>query len=201
MDPMKSVRVFAVLLVAALALAACAKPPEAAIGQAREALKAAETAGAAKYAPEAWNRAKQSEAALDAELLGQSGKFALLRGYKKAAALAEELAASATQATADAVRKTGELRTELSGAISELRSLLQTARNRLASIPATARVDRAALRARLNGAADRIEQAQSALEGGRFDEALSGTADAREGLRGVLRTLEAAAPPPPSKKR
>ena len=97
-----------VLLVAVLAFAACAKPPEAAIGQAREALTAAETAGAPKYAPEAWNRAKQTEAALDAELLGQNGKFALLRGYKKAAGLAEELAAAAAQATGDAVRRTGD---------------------------------------------------------------------------------------------
>ena len=198
---MKHVRLFAVLLVFFVALAACGKLPEAPIEQARQALQTADTAGAPKYAAEAWNRAKQAESALEAELEAQSGKFSLFRGYKKAAALAEELAAAAEQAGAEAARKTAALRTELAGAISELRSLLQTARGRLAAIPATVRLDRAALRARLNAAAERIDQAQRSLEAGSFDQALSDSGEARDGLRAVLRALEAAAPQPPSKKR
>jgi len=198
---MKHVRLFAVLLAATLVVAACAKPPEEVIDQARQALRSAEGAGAATYAPESWNRAKQAEAALETELEAQGGRLALLRGYKKAAALAEELAAAATQAAAEATRKTADLRTELTGAMSELRSLLQTARNRLASIPTTVRIDRTGLRARLNAAAERIDQAQRSLDAGRFDEALSGSAEARESVRAVLRTIEAAAPSPPSRKR
>ena len=201
MEEMKHLRLFVLLLAGVLVLGACAKPPETEIGEAREALQNAESAGAPKYAPEAWRRAQQAEAELDAELVAQDGRFSLLRSYGKAKALAEELAEAAAQAAVEATRRTGELRTELTGAISELRSLLQAAHTRLATLPATVRVDRAGLRARLNAAADRIEQAQRALESGRFDDSLSETAEAREGLRGVLRTLEAAAPPPPARKR
>jgi hypothetical protein len=198
---MKRIFLLVLLIVAVLLVTACGKQPEAQIQESREAYRAAEEAGAPKYAPEAWNRASQTMEALDAELEAQSGKFSLFRSYRKAAGLAEQLATAAKEAGAETVRKTAELRNELSGTITELRSLLQSARTRLASLPRGAAVDAAALRARLSSAGERIDQAQRSLDAGRFDEAMARAGDAREGIRTVLRAVETAAPPAPSRKR
>jgi hypothetical protein len=198
---MKRIVFLVLLIVAVLLVTACGKPPETQIQESREAYRAAEEAGAPKYAAEAWNRARQAMEALDAELEAQNGKFSLFRSYRKAAELAEQLATAAKEAGAETTRRTSELRNELSGMIADLKSLLQTARTRLASLPRGAAVDAAALRARLSSAGERIDQAQRSLDAGRYDEAMARAGDARETIRTVLRAVDSAAPPAPSKKR
>jgi len=198
---MKRLAFIGLLVVAALAIAACGKPPEARIQESQDALRTAEQAGAPKYAPEAWTRALEARQALDAELEAQNGKLGLFRNYNKAGRLAEQLAEAASEAAAAATRRTAELRTELSGTIGELRSLLQSARSRLAALPRTAAVNVAALRARLSSANERIDQAQRALDGSIYDEAMARSSEARDLIREVLRSVETVTPKTPSKKR
>jgi chromosome segregation ATPase len=198
---MKRLAFIGLIVVVALLAAACGKPPEAQIQEARNALQVAEQAGAPKYAPEAWTRALESRQALDAELEAQNGKIGLFRNYNKVGKLADQLAQAAGEAASAATRKTAELRTELTGTISELRNLLQTTRSRLSALPRTARVDITALRGRLNAAGERIDQAQRSLDGSGYDEAMARASEARDMIRAVLRSIETASPQTPSKKR
>lgn len=198
---MKRISLFTLGAAALLVVVSCAKPPESDIQQAREAVQVAQDAGAPTYATDSWNRTREAEDALEAELEAQGGKFSLFRSYRKAAELAQELAAAARQAGTEATRRTAEMRSDLTATIAELRGLLQTARNRLAAVPATVRLDRAGLQARLRSAAERIDRAQRDLEAGGFDAAMAATAEARESLRTVLRTIDTAVPPAPTRKR
>ena len=70
-----------------------------------------------------------------------------------------------------------------------------------ASGRSASRLDVAALRARLGSAGERIDQAQRSLDAGRFDEAMARAGEARDAIRVVLRAMETAAPPAPSRKR
>jgi hypothetical protein len=198
---MKRLAFLGLLVVAALLMAACGKPPEAQIQESRDALRLAEQAGAPKYAPEAWTKALEARQALDAELESQNGKLSLFRNYNKAGRLAAQLSEAAGEAAAAATRRTVELRTELSATIGELRNLLQTARSRVAALPRTAAVSIAGLRARLSSAGERIDQAQRSLDGSSYDEAMARTSEARDLIREVLRSVESATPQAPSKKR
>jgi hypothetical protein len=72
------------LVLAMIGLAACAKPPQATIDQAKAALDAAGQSEAATYAAQAWDTAQQSMNAANAEIEAQAQKFALFRSYKKA---------------------------------------------------------------------------------------------------------------------
>ena len=87
-----------VLLVAAVLVVGCAKPPQQEIDAAKAALAAAEQAEAPKYAAEAWDKAQQGMNAVNAELEAQNAKFALFRSYTKA----KQLIADATNAAAAA---------------------------------------------------------------------------------------------------
>jgi len=92
------------LMFAVAGLAACAKPPQAAIDQAKAAIKAAGEAEAPAYATDAWETAQKSMNAATAEIEAQNAKFALTRSYKKAEALlatAEQDATAAEQAAVE----------------------------------------------------------------------------------------------------
>ena len=67
------------VLVAAVMIVGCAKPPQSDLDGAKAALAAAEQAEAPKYAPEAWDKAQQAMNAVNAELEAQNAKFALFR--------------------------------------------------------------------------------------------------------------------------
>ena len=95
---MKRLAFLGLLVVAALLMAACGKPPEAQIQESRDALRLAEQAGAPKYAPEAWTKALEARQALDAELESQNGKLSLFRNYNKAGRLAAQLSEAAGEA-------------------------------------------------------------------------------------------------------
>jgi hypothetical protein len=83
----------AALALASMAMVGCAKVPQAAIDQARQAMAAAEEVESASYAPEAYQTARQAMSAASAELEVQQEKFALLRSYERA----NELLATAQQ--------------------------------------------------------------------------------------------------------
>ena len=198
---MKRLGVFAFLVVVAALATSCAKPPEANIEQAENALAAAEVAGAQKYAPDAWNRAKQAMEKLNAELSAQEAKFRLFRNFKTAGILAEEATNAANQAREEADKKKAQLRADVTRMIAEVRSSLQSARTQLSGLPRTAAVDFANLRSKLDAAERLVDKAQSEMTAERFDSAMASAGEARDGIVEVLRAIERAAPRPPVKKR
>ena len=75
------------VVLSLVGLAACAKPPQSAIDQAKAAMASASQAEAAAYAADSWATAQQSMNTAMAEIEAQQAKFAPLRSYKKASEL------------------------------------------------------------------------------------------------------------------
>ncbi|HKI86103.1 MAG TPA: DUF4398 domain-containing protein [Thermoanaerobaculia bacterium] len=76
----------------------CAQPPKDQMDSAKQAMSAAQQAGAPEYAPDAWDKAQKAMNAAQAEVDAQNAKFALFRSYKNA----KDLLSQATTAANDA---------------------------------------------------------------------------------------------------
>jgi len=99
---MKHLRVI-IIMVAALSLVTCAKPPQAAIDAARAAVQtAADNSDVLTYAPDSLRAAQQKMDALNAELAAQERRSPLSRSYDGAARFAQEAVTAAQQAGTDA---------------------------------------------------------------------------------------------------
>jgi hypothetical protein len=197
---MKKIGVLAFSLAVVLIMTGCAKPPENLLLRATAALQAAQNAGAAKYAPDAWATAQQALDKLKAELAAQAKKFSLFRSYAQARALGEAALKAADRARDEALAQK-KLAGDAQTAVVELRRLLQSARSQLAALPRTSRLDVAGLRTMLDGASRQLDRAQTDLTAGRFDEAMATASQARGTVAKVLTTIEKATGRPASKKR
>jgi hypothetical protein len=198
---MKRLSLLALLIVMATLIAGCGKAPDAQLEQASKALQAAEDAGAPQYAPEAWNRAKETADRMKAELEAQSKRFALFRNYGKVRTLAEQAARLSEQALADANSRKTQLRGEVTAMIAELNASLESARSQISRVPRSKGLDAASLRSSLNAAGRQLDLARSNLAAGALDSAMAVAAQARDAINGVLRAIERATGIPASKKR
>lgn len=96
-----TIRSLVVILPAlVITLAACSSPPTAEVDAARQSMASASSAGADKYAADSLTQAQAAEAALDAELKTQDGKY--IKSYDHARELAVTAKAAADKAAADA---------------------------------------------------------------------------------------------------
>lgn len=96
--PIRAIVVVLPMLI--FVLAGCGAPPTAEADAARQSIASASSAGAEKYAAESLKAAQTAQAALDAELKAQEGKF--IKSYDRAKELAVEARAAADKATTDA---------------------------------------------------------------------------------------------------
>ena len=95
------VRFRAIALGLAITLTGCASPPNADVDAAKAALDKAAADRAGQYAAESLKAAQDAQAALDAELKAQEGKW--LKSYGKTKELAVAAKAAGDKAAADAV--------------------------------------------------------------------------------------------------
>lgn len=96
------------LVLGAVMLSGCAKPPAEQIDAAEKALKDAQISGAATYSAQEYAKLEASLAAMKKEVADQDGKIALLRDYGKAEQLAASAKADAERVKAEAVKKKEE---------------------------------------------------------------------------------------------
>ena len=96
-----TVRLGAIALALAIAATGCGAPPSADIDAAKVAVDKAVTDGAGQYAAEAIKAAQDAQAALDAELKVQEGKW--FKSYDKARELAAAAKAAGEKAAAEAI--------------------------------------------------------------------------------------------------
>jgi len=95
------IRAFIVTLpVLIVTLTGCSQAPTAEVDAARQSMTSASSASAEKYAPESLNQAQAAQAALDAELKTQDGKF--IKSYDRARELAVAATTAADKAATDA---------------------------------------------------------------------------------------------------
>ena len=96
-----AIRAFVVALpMLILFLAGCGAPPTAEADAARQSMARASSAGADKYAADSLKEAQAAQAALDAELKSQEGKF--IKSYDRARELAVAATTAADKAATDA---------------------------------------------------------------------------------------------------
>lgn len=96
------------LMLGAILLAGCAKPPAEQIDAAEKAVKEAQMSGAATYTAQEYAKLEASLTAMKKEVTDQDGKFALFRDYGKAEQLAASAKADGERVKADAVKKKEE---------------------------------------------------------------------------------------------
>jgi hypothetical protein len=105
---MRQIRILAVLSLA-LGLAACARPPQDQVSEARAELEAAaKSPDVQTYAPDPLHAAQETLAALEEELAAQAGRFFLVRSYDATGQMALQVLAesrTAVKAAADAKRQ------------------------------------------------------------------------------------------------
>jgi TonB family protein len=95
------VRFWAIALGLAITVTGCAAPPNADVDAAKAALDSAATNHAGQYAPESLKAAQAAQAALDAELKAQEGKW--FKSYDKTKELAAAAKAAGDKASAEAI--------------------------------------------------------------------------------------------------
>jgi hypothetical protein len=162
-----------IVLIAALAAAACDQPPVKEIAAAEQQVERARAVGAERYAPERWQQAEAALALARQRLEGRD-----YRGALSAANDAAESARVAIENTAPAkaaTRKTAEL------AVGEVRTMLDRATaERAAALKAgVPRGSVAALDARAQRTAEQLSVAVRQLGAGKLDDVEPLLADLR----------------------
>lgn len=136
---------FAPLMLGALVLAGCAKPPAEQIDAADKALREAQTNGAATYTAQEYAKLEATLAEMKKEVADQDGKFALFRDYGKAEQLAASAKADGERVKADAVKKKEEAKAGALQAQQVAQEAVKSAVDLVAGAPVGK--DRAALEA------------------------------------------------------
>lgn len=158
----------ALLLLAGL-LVGCQQAPQQEVDAVRQALAAAESAEAEKYASEALEEARQAVRGIDEELAAQADKFAPFRSYERANELIAEAQTGAAAAREAAVEGKEAARNEAETAQAQAEAALTEAREMIASLESCARkpkgfkADLEALQGRLDGLATEAASIGEAL--------------------------------------
>jgi hypothetical protein len=186
---------FGVLLVVlslAITVIGCGTPPTADNDAAKTAITNAGTAGAAEYAPDSLKAAEDAQAALDAEMKAQDGKW--FKSYDKAKELAGAAKAAGEKAAADAAAGKEKAKADATQGIDDAKAALKEAEELLAKAPKGkgSAADIAAMKTDLTTAATTITDAETALTNGKFLDAKAKAESAKNAATTVKTAVEEA---------
>jgi len=185
--------ILGIFLGLAVVASGCASPPKADVDAAKAAVEQSTAAGAGQYAPESMKAAQDAQAALDAELKAQQGKW-VGASYGKAKELAVATKAAADQATADAAAGKEKARADSTAAIDQAKTSLAQAQALLDRAPRGkgSAADIEAMKGDLATATTSIADAEAALGAGRFLEAKAKAESATTAATTVKTAVEGA---------
>jgi hypothetical protein len=186
---------FGVLLVVlslAITVIGCGTPPTADIDAAKTAITNAGTAGATEYAPDSLKAAEDAQAALDAEIKAQDGKW--FKSYDKAKELAAAAKTAGEKAAADAAAGKEKAKADATQGIADAKAALTEAEGLLAKAPKGkgSAADIAAMKTDLTSAATTITDAETALTNGKFLDAKAKAEAAKTAAAKVTTAVEEA---------
>jgi hypothetical protein len=186
------IAVLALVLGLAVMTVACGAPPTADINAAKAAITAATTAGAGDYAAASLKTAEDAQAALDAELKAQEGKW--LKSYDKAKQLAADVKTAGEKAATDAAAGKEKAKADATQAIAAAKAALTEAEGLLAKAPKGkgSAADIAAMKADLATAATAVTEGETALGSGKFLDAIAKAESAKKAAATVKEAVEAA---------
>jgi hypothetical protein len=180
------------VVVLGLVTAGCGSPPKADVDAAKAALEQATTAGAGQYAAESLKAAQDAQAALDAELKAQQGKW--FASYDKAKQLAVAAKAAGEKAVADSAAGKEKAKEDASAAVNEAKTLLAEAQALLDKAPKGkgSAADIEVMKGDLTAAGTSITDAEAALAADRFLDAKAKAESAKAAASTVKTAVEAA---------
>jgi hypothetical protein len=186
---------YVLIAAAALVLAVgCAKVPQAAVDAAKAALAGAEKAEASVYAADAFAAAKSAVAKLEAEIAAQAKKGALSRKYDTATSLAAAAKKAADDAMAAAVSGKEQIKNQLTQELPALADAIPAAQDMVKNAlkVRNVKLDSKALTAELDSIKTLIADAKSAFDSGKFADAGSKAAEAKQRLDAGQKLVQAA---------
>ncbi len=125
--------VLILVLGAAVTVVGCGSPPTADIDAAKAAITDAGTAGAGDYAAASLKAAEDAQAALDAELKAQEGKW--FKSYDRAKELAAAAKTAGEKAATDAAAGKEQAKADATQAVADAKAALTEAQGLLAKAP------------------------------------------------------------------
>ncbi len=184
--------VLALVLGFAVMTVACGAPPTADIDAAKAAIAAASTAGAGDYAGASLKAAEDAQAALDAEMKAQEGKW--FKSYDKAKQLAADVKTAGEKAAADAAAGKEQAKADATKALEDAKAGLREADALLAKAPKGkgSAADIGAMKSDIAAAVATLVEADAALANGKFLEALAKSESAKKTAATVKEAVEAA---------
>ena len=176
----------------AVTVSGCGTPPAAEIDAAKTAITNAGMAGASEYAAPSLTTAQDAQAALDAELKAQEGKW--FKSFDKAKELAAAAKAAGEKATADAAAGKEKAKADATQAIADAKTALTEAQALLAKAPKGkgSAADIAAMKTDLATAATTITEAETALGNVMYLDAKTKAESARNAAGTVKTAVETA---------
>ncbi len=156
----------AVVLGMVVMAAGCAKPPDAELAAAKNAVEEARKGGAAAYVAEAFKGAADALQKAEEEINAQGGRFALTRNYDKAKELLAKAKADAEKAKADTGAAKEKAKGEAQAAQKEAQAALDEAKAMLAKAPKGkgTKADIEAMQGDLKTAEGMLPEIQAALD-------------------------------------
>jgi len=163
-------------------LSGCSSAPTEEINATSDAIKSIETADVNTYASESLKAAQDEMNKALAEVKTQDEKFALTRNYEQSVVLLKSARELADKAQAEAQANKAKAKADAETAVEELPALLQEASQLLAKAPKgkDTKADIEAMQNDLKLAEEAAAEANNAMAGERFPEALAKANTAKE---------------------
>lgn len=184
--------ILTLVLGLAVTMVGCGAPPTTDIDAAKTAITNATTAGAADYAASSLKAAEDAQAALDAELKAQDGKW--FKSYDKAKELAVAAKAAGDKAAADATAGKEQAKADATQGIADAKTALTAAEDLLKKAPKGkgSAADLAAMKTDLTNAGTTITEAETALNDGKYLDAKAKAESAKNAAGTVTKAVEEA---------
>lgn len=184
--------ILTLVLGLAVTMVGCGAAPTADVDAAKTAITNATTAGAADYAASSLKAAEDAQAALDAELKAQDGKW--FKSYDKAKELAVAAKAAGDKAAADATAGKDQAKADATQGIADAKTALAAAEELLKKAPKGkgSAADLAAMKTDLTTAGTTITEAETALNDGKYLDAKAKAESAKNAAATVTTAVEEA---------
>ncbi len=192
---MKSILfVLSLIIASALLFAACGSAPTAEIDATKGAVAAVQTDDVRTYAPESLKTAEEGLSSALAEVQTQDSKFALSRDYKQSTDMLKKAKDLAEKAQSEAQANKAKAKGDAETLIASLSPLIDEAKNTLAKAPKgkDTKADIEAMQGDLVLAEEAMNEANTALAGEKYMDALTKANSAKEKASAVIEQVKAA---------
>lgn len=190
----KTLWVLSITLGFALLMAGCASAPTEEINATKAAVTAAQTDDVRTYAPESLKAAEDELSKSMAEVQTQDNKFALSRDYKGSSAMLKSAKDLAEKAKTDAEMNKAKTKSDAEAVIASLPAMLDEAKKALAKAPKgkDTKADIEAMQNDLKVAEESMNEANAAMSGEKYMDALAKANSAKEKITAVNEQVKAA---------